>query len=497
MMRATGLDIVLAVVLCGIVACGGGHHGGVDAAAGDDASDASPDAPPFDTGADIADTLQCGPNDPVGPGNAAEFQLATIDLSVFPDALCNDGTPAVAYFRPYNGEANRNKWLLNLHGGGSCGSGPSCAARWCNCANTTVCPYVETPTGFDRSTMTNERSPMKSADGIFLRGGTGAQTNPLGDWNQVVFLYCSSDTWRGNLKGVTMSATNPVTGEPVTFKLNFLGSKILDGDIAWLRQDGVPGLVYTLGGGSMPMPDLDDATDVVVSGDSAGGAGVIHRLDYMRELLAAHTNNASPPAVSGLIDAYIGIDREPLDYGTFIVPQVRSYDDYLTLKASATVASGARLDESCLQQHAADARICHDEMHVIRNHVTTPFFVRMALRDSLIGGGYVEEMLRLPDMTPLTINNFAVRLHDELAEFDTLAGEETPTKEPGVFAPACTDHDTIHTTLDTYGTTITPMNGTAQRLMPVFESWRIGTGNPPNVLTESLTLDDTECAGEP
>lgn len=477
-------------------ACGGDHphHASVDAAG---PGDAILDGSGGDGAADIADTLQCGPNPPVGPGDAAELQRAVIDTTVFPDALCNDGSPAVIYYRPYSGAQNRNKWLINLHGGGSCTSGASCAVRWCNCANTTVCPYADKTTNFDRSNMNNDGPPMRSGGGLGLRGGTGIQTNPLADYNQVELKYCSSDAWKGNRKGVSLSATNPVTGDPVTFKLNFLGAKILDGDLAWLRQDGVPGVVYTLSGASTPLPDLDDATEVVVTGDSAGGAGVVTNLDYIAELLKAHNTSPGALQVYGLIDAFVGIERSVLDYTSYYIPQVMSYDDYLTLRTMSASEPGSRVDASCAQIHAADPRICADENHVVRNHLTTPFFVRMALRDSNIGGGMVEEMLNDPDGNPLTINSFALRLHDELTAFAHLSqtAEEGAsfTKEPGVFGPACTKHDTIHDNSDTFQTTITPPSGTPQRLVGVFENWRTGSGTPTNILTESTTLADTSC----
>jgi hypothetical protein len=484
-----------AILLSCLASCGGGHHDpNVDARGGADSSD---DSMPAGDEADIATTLQCGPDAPVGPGGPAEFQLATIDTTRFPDALCNDGSAAVVYFRPYSGAANRNKWVLNLHGGGSCTSGPSCAARWCNCHDTAACQFTTVTTNFGRSDMTGARPPTQSATGVFLRGGTGVETNPIGDYNQVEMVYCSSDAWQGTSRGVALTAPNPTTGAEVTFKLHFLGAKILDANLAWLRQDNVAPLTYTLGGASTPLPDLDDATEVIVTGDSAGGAGTISHLDDIDELLKAHNTSPATLKVYGLMDAIVGLDRSTLDYGTFVVPQVRSYDDYLTLRAMSPFAAGARRDASCLQFHAADPKICGDTDHVIRHHITTPFFVRMALRDSNIGGGFVDEMLRLPDKTPLTINLFALRLHDELtgfAQLSTTAEEGAQiTKEPGVFGPACTKHDTIHDNSDTFYTTITPQNGTPQRLMQVFNNWRTGVGTPTNILTESMTLADTNC----
>ncbi|MCE9580119.1 MAG: pectinacetylesterase family protein [Deltaproteobacteria bacterium] len=499
---ATGsIALVLGVSIIG--ACGGigGNPSTADAPPGADAS--APDAAPGDAGtsADIADTVQCGPNPPIGPGNTPELQKYTLDPAVFPDALCNDGTPATLYFRPYVGAANRDRWVINLHGGGACGSGPSCIARWCSCSNLTECPYAETTTNFSRSTMTNDGPDQKAADGIWLRGDA-ARPNPYGDYNQVELTYCTSDAWHGTRRAVSMNAINPKTNAPVTFTLHFLGARVLDGDLGVLRQAGVPALVYTRSGASIPLPDLDEASEVIVAGDSSCGEGTITNLDYIRDTLRA-TNvdcqgaGACPLAVYGLLDAIVGPDMSKLDFSTYVQPEVRSYADYVTLSALLPPSVGARRDASCLAAHAADPAICGDESHVVRNHVTTPFFVRMALVDQLISTNYLEAMLRNPDHTPMTLQSFGLTLHDELTAFANLPGtaEEgaAMTRAPGVFAPACTKHDTIRSTPDTFDTTITPSGGAAQTLLPVFHNWQTGTGTPTNILTQSLQPPDTVC----
>jgi hypothetical protein len=452
--------------------------------------------------ADIATTLVCGPAVPVGPGGQAEFQRHVLDVAAFPDALCNDGTPAALFFRPYAGAANRNKWMINLHGGGSCQDGETCAARWCNCAaHGDTCPYTTKPTYFDRTTMTNVGPPQKAADGLALRGDP-LRPNPYGDYNQIELDYCTSDLWIGNRRAVPMTTVNPRTDAPVTYTINFLGARVLDADIVTLRRAGVPGLVYTIAGGAVELPDLDEATEVIFTGDSAGGAGVMSHLDDLRSTLESSNVNcqgggACPLATYGLLDASVGPEMAKLDFGTYVQPLVGSYEDYLVLLSLAAFAPGARLDASCTLFHAADPLICHDITHVLRHHVTTPFFVRMALLDELVSGNYIDAMLRNPDLTPVTVPTFARTLHDELATFVNLSAtaEEGSqfTREPGVFAPGCTKHDTIHSTLDTFGTTITPPGGPSLRLLGVFENWQTGGGTPTNLLTRSVTLADTVC----
>jgi hypothetical protein len=122
----------------------------------------------------------------------------------------------------------------------------------------------------------------------------------------------------------------------MTFSLHFLGAKILDVDIATLRQDGVPGLTYTMGGTSTPMPDLDEATEIVFTADSAGGHGLMNNLDLLRDSLrktneACTGGGSCPLEIYGLIEAAVGPDMSRLDYSTHENPAIRSYDDYVGL----------------------------------------------------------------------------------------------------------------------------------------------------------------------
>ena len=52
---------------------------------------------------------------------------------------------------------------------------------------------------------------------------------------------------------------------------------------------------------------------------------------------------------------------------------------------------------------------------------------------------------------------------------------------------------TIQSTIDTFGTAITPPGGSPRRLLGLFENWRTGIGTPANLLTQSPTLADTFC----
>ncbi len=475
-----------------LVACkGSANHDSPDLLAASDGGTSVPNI----------DTVECGA--PPQAGNATQFvmQRHVLDTSKFPDALCNNGDPAVIYFRPFEGEANRNKWQINLHGGGSCNSGASCLARWCSCASKTKCPYVEETTNFNRLTMVNDDAPTLDDSGLFRRGDTN-KPNPLGDYNQVELIYCSSDLWRGARRDLILEGVNPTTNQPVQYSIHFLGAKILAADLATLRRDGVPALVHTKTGTTMP--DLDDAEEIVFTGDSAGGGGVIANLDGMNDdLRKTNTRcqgSACPLRVLGIIDAAVGPNMSTLDFTHSTNPNFTTYEGMLATTSAAAQTLEARDDTSCKTFHATDGKLasCSDLTHLLRHHVTTPFFVRMALLDALVSSNYIDLGVRDPAkpnqvMTPAI---FALLLQSELVTFSTLksSAEEGSAmeKNPGVFAPACTKHDTIHSDPDTFQTTITPSGGAPLPLLTVFDNWR-NDAAPSNVLTMSATLADTFC----
>jgi hypothetical protein len=257
------------------------------------------------------------------------------------------------------------------------------------------------------------------------------------------------------------------------------------------------------------LPDLDDAAEVIVSGDSAGGSGVISNLDRVADTLRAHNTTcagagACPLVVRGLMDAIVGPELARLDYSTSVYAPLGGTTYALAMGYQHDVGdltNGARRDESCASWHAANAPdtayACSDTSHLVRHHVTTPFFVRMALLDGLISSNYIEAAYSDPELGPMTLAKFAVILQRELADFPGLpsTAEEGAAMSvaPGVFAPACTKHDTLHDNGEVYQTAVTPAGGGPLHLFDVFEAWRTG-GSPTAVLTASTTRDDTACA---
>lgn len=457
--------------------------------------------------ANIRAVLDCGtPRGLFNTPNTGDMETYEVDQALFPDALCNDGTPPVIYYRPFRGAANRNKWVISLRGGGSCGSAANCAARWCSCASKTECPYAVETTNFTLENMSGGGTRREPGGGVLTRAA--GRNNPLADYNHVQLVYCTSDTWRGAARSMTMNTTHPRTGQPVTYTMHFMGTRVLDADLSVLRQEGAPALRYTLDGPPVNLPDLDEAESVVLVGDSGGGAGVINNLDHVADLLRSSRGGcdggaACPPSIVGVIDAVTGPEFARLDFSNSAGADagITTYEKYLGLISQGPSATTGRGDQSCRAYHAPDASICTDTSHVLRNHLTTPFFVRMALFDALISRSYFELGVADPVLGPLSFTNdlpvtFARVLQGEFSAFSTLPtraeeGSKMP-RAPGVFGPACVKHDTIHNDVETYETTITSDAGVTYRFFNVFNAWSTG-GAPSVVLSQDPTLADTNC----
>jgi len=316
----------------------------------------------------------------------------TIDTVRYPDAICNDGTPAVFYFAG----ATRTEDRPAIRASGFC----------------------DTPT-----------------------------TNMVGTWNRVLVFYCSSDQWAGTR---TSTLTASTTGGTPDDTIHFKGSKIVDAVIDTLRyatagrrriarhSDSAETTAET-------WPDLDQATHVIFAGSSGGGNGVRTNADRIgAKLRAANPNLVDYRAI---IEAMYGTSWETLDFTpTTLCAAAASgcrYDTYMqSYRAQSLVAiQAARVDESCLQFHAGSEWRCADEEHTLLHHVTTPFFLRQGLQDSLLGGNFV-------DVNFGTLSDFGRQVESELRNLPV--PEEPRGATPGLFVPQCTDHEAFTNNRDVF-----------------------------------------------
>jgi len=173
-----------------------------------------------------------------GPTNPNQPRLIYVDKSKYPQAICNDGSPAAYVFRQGVGAA-ANRWIISLQGGHDCYDNASCSARAANQ------PQLISTAGF-----ANNPSSAPSFTGML---SSDPNENPdFYDASVVRIAYCSSDDWSGTKMGT--GAFNP--NDDTTW--NFQGHAIVNAVIDDL----------------MANHGLSAATEVMFTGESAGGLGV-------------------------------------------------------------------------------------------------------------------------------------------------------------------------------------------------------------------------------
>jgi hypothetical protein len=498
----TGRWLAFGLALAGCGGDGGGEAGGDDVLTGSDqgvAPEVQSDGLGDDSGgspepevARIGEVLGCGVDGNVGGIAASEAPSAlerkVLDTTRFPDALCNDGSDAVVYVRPAARREDADKWVLELMGGGACNTMAACAKRWCG-----------VDTNFSRTQMTSQTAPERTQGaGILARpeaGGAATFENPWGSWNHVLIKYCSSDTWRGTARDVVVDTDHPKTGEPVTFRMHFLGRRILEATVATLRADG--GDPLTWGPEAIRMPDLDDATEVVFAGASAGGGGVTFNLDWLSETLRAENPDVF---VSGLIDSTFGPELSTLDFSKSVFCELERTCTPEAFLNRGRVAQDtlwrAATEVSCDAAHVAagEGWRCASDTFVMLNHLTTPFFVRQGLADGLISDVYVKGELRHAGET-MDLRAFGGLVREHMRTFPNLAQTAREgaaiTLAPGAFGPACSKHETLRSNDDTYAVTVAPAGEGPLTMFDVWQRWRAGQG-PTVVVTE--TAADTSCS---
>jgi hypothetical protein len=504
-MKHGWISLVALACAGGVVACGGRAGGGAadvptadvptagDGATGDGATGdaAAGDAAAVDGGAVplIGTGLPCGAPATVGglrPGS--DLQRHDLDGARFPEARCNDGTPAVLYYRPFEGAENRDRWVIQLQGGGGCADGASCAERWCS--------YMMP---FGTTQMSSNLAPQGGivADGLLNRART---ENPLRNWNQVFLRYCSSDGWSGTRSDVVFDTVVPGTTTPARYRLHFNGAHVFDAAVRTLRQDGPAGLVYTLGGARTALPDLDEAATVLLMGASAGGAGTIRNADRFAATLRQHNTRcqgggACPLRVGALIDSIVEPDRSAWDWSRSPECTARrlcSYEAFLQndYQRGSYVAYGARLEDSCERWHQAnrpgEAWRCLDDAYAVQHHVTTPMLVRMGQTDSLFYRRAVDGMFGLPGMGTLTPGQFAAGVRAQLERVQNaqiLAHERAMIRSPpATFGPSCPKHEAIGSDDSVFDVWI-EQGGMQVSFLRVLGNWIAMSGTPTNLVT--------------
>ena len=189
-------------------------------------------------------------------------------------AVCIDGSTPGYYFRKGKGQ-DINKWIIHLHGGAWCYDAESCFRRSFSILGSTNNWSAENITNFFQGILSSNKD-----------------VNPwLSDWNVVVQSYCDGGLFSGRRK------------KPFVYrgrKMYFRGRQILKAMVDSLKRR-----------------NLLNASDIVLSGTSAGGLAILLQGDYIRHKLP------KTASVRGLVDAGYFLDSEAEDGSHIIGNQFR------------------------------------------------------------------------------------------------------------------------------------------------------------------------------
>jgi len=308
------------------------------------------------------------------------------------NAVCLDGSPGAYYFLPGSG-SGANKWYVHHQGGGWCESLDDCLGR----------------------SKTGLGSSNGYPDTAGLGGGyfdTDQTQNPLMyNWNKVFMRYCDGGSFSGN---------NASAQEYKGTTLHWRGMHIREG----IAED-----LFSNRG-------LDKATDLVVSGCSAGGLATFLHTDQWCDAL--HTKNPEAKCV-GLPDSGFFLDFQ--SPGVKCTPDSAQSsevqpllgntingDYHCGLKWTYSIQNAtAGINKDCVAAHGATGDVwkCMFAEHS-SEHIRSPVFAMQSQYDAWQTGHVQGEA-----STQALGNNITSRIQSMLMKNN---------KESGAFLDSCHHH---------------------------------------------------------
>jgi hypothetical protein len=203
--------------------------------------------------------------------NMAKSVLLTDAVST--GARCLDGSPQRFWLQDSTSSANSSKFYFHFMGGGWCESMESCTARaysvsGCYRGSSNITCFNANG-DFDGRKFSEEMDfrDIPCINGARWGGGllmNDPAINPLThDWNKVEIQYCDGGSYSGNNETVSSVSYGGKDNLPLYFR----GRKNFNAVLDWMVSN----------------KKMDDATEIVISGDSAGGLATYWHLDAFKE----------------------------------------------------------------------------------------------------------------------------------------------------------------------------------------------------------------------
>jgi len=365
----------------------------------------------------------------------APWSLVLLDTSN--GARCLDGSPPAYYYRPGIGEG-ASKWLLHLQGGGWCVSTGDCANR----ANSSLGSSNSWPrTG--PPTADGGAAGILSADPII---------NPhFANWSVAFLGYCDGGSYAGSV-----SDPVPVGNGDVIF---YRGRHILDEFVSKLLSSGV-----------------SSASEVILSGCSAGGLAAFLHADYVGSLLPKSVRYSAAPGA-----------------GFFLADFPAYTGGYEYLSNYKWVASAMNVtpnvNAGCVAYYATQPDAlwkCFTAPYTLP-FITTPTFVSNSLADSWQASNIMSFPCNPTSSGSCNADELAYLDRFRAAMVDQLA-PVLQSKTHGAFLQECFVHVVLGTAQSWNGTVVA-----GQTQAQTFSAWYFGTpGNSKAV--DGLWGGQTTCS---
>ena len=239
-------------------------------------------------------------------------------------AVCLDGSPAAYYMEAATREADADKWVLYFQSGGWCYKEEDCLER-------------------SRTNLGSSRGLAATISPGGILSGSAKENPDFGTWNRVVLVYCDGASFAGD------AAAPAVVNGTALYYRGYRNLRAVVADLA--ARHG-----------------LGKATQVLLTGASAGGLAALVHADQVRALLPATVRRYKAAAMSGVFLAHANLRGEA-------VYETQMQRVFAMQNASAGVAPRCLVSKSPRYMHrclfGADAL----------DHVAAPVFVMNSMYD--------------------------------------------------------------------------------------------------------------------
>lgn len=305
------------------------------------------------------------------------------------DAVCNDNSRATFFI----GVQSSNKWILFFESGGFCASLVDCNKRYLN-KNSTVL-------------MTSTLMP-KEVIGRDLLSSSQTENPSFYDYRHVLVPYCSSDLWLGQ-------RTNPKK------PFRFVNDSSVD-NFSFRGQT----IFRTLFTDLLREYNLREAEEIVLSGSSAGGIGVLNHAGWVLDhVIKAQGLNAKLKSI--------------VDSGWFI-----NFQDTLEAKVRPRFMSFANITSAACKDTSRDYICCPSASCMIaRGYYPSdvPLLMVSSIYDLfMLGDVFSEQDIQENTATDNSADYLTLVSMYGGAMNESISLIGTQASNVSIFAPACFQH---------------------------------------------------------